>query len=52
MEIKPGIKERFIFTTGALDPARKQKFIAKTGARVLSKPFLIDEVRAVLGSIL
>jgi CheY-like chemotaxis protein len=43
--LKPGIKNRFVFNSGELDPAAKTEFIRQTGVRVIAKPFKADLVR-------
>jgi CheY-like chemotaxis protein len=44
-EIRPELADRFVFTSGAVTPDKKRRFLAAIGAWILSKPFRVQEVR-------
>ena len=48
VQLSPILRHRFVFVTGsALDP-HTLAFLNQTGARVLSKPFSVEELRRVV----
>ncbi|MEW5744029.1 MAG: response regulator [Nitrospirota bacterium] len=47
-ELDSALLERFVLVTGAVLDERLERFVESEGARVLNKPFRLDEIKAVL----
>ena len=50
-QVKPEMKERFVFSTGDLANPRVQTFFQATGCRYFSKPFRLESVLSVLNQV-
>jgi signal transduction histidine kinase/CheY-like chemotaxis protein len=49
--LQPELLDRFVFTTGGGVSARAREFLARVQPRVLTKPFAIDELFALINEI-
>ena len=50
-QLQPELLDRFVFTTGGGVSARAREFLARVQPRVLSKPFAIEELFALINEI-
>lgn len=48
---RPGLDGRFVFTSGELNRASEQRITEETGARIIAKPFRVDDVRELIASL-